>query len=192
MMPRSNIVSTGVYVIRRRSLIELLEQCNQEGRYNFVTDILIRYKGMKKIYGYMHDSYWSNIASVESYYNTNMDFLNPEVRDFFFRKGSKIYSKSFDLPPAKFNAPADVKDSLVASGCIINSKVEHSVLFKNVFIGNNSVIKNSIILPNVYIGDNVRVENCIVETHETLMSDTEYIGENGIKIVVESKSRYGI
>lgn len=192
MMPRSNIVSTGVYVIRRRSLIELLEQCNQEGRYNFVTDILIRYKGMKKIYGFMHDSYWSNIASVESYYNTNMDFLNPEVREFFFRKGSKIYSKSFDLPPAKFNAPADVKDSLVASGCIINSKVEHSVLFKNVFIGNNSVIKNSIILPNVYIGDNVRVENCIVETHETLMSDTEYIGENGIKIVVESKSRYGI
>ena len=57
MMAHSNIVSTGTYIIRRRKLIELLEQCNREGRYNFVTDILVRYKGMKKIYGYMLDDY---------------------------------------------------------------------------------------------------------------------------------------
>lgn len=192
MMARSNIVSTGIYIIRRRNLIELLEQCNEEGRYNFVTDILIRYKGMKKIYGYMLDNYWSNIASVESYYNTNMDFLKPEIRDYFFKQEPKIYSKSFDLPPAKYNAPAEVSGSLIASGCIINSKVENSVLFKNVFVGNNSVVKDSIILPGVYIGDNVKVENCIVESNETLMSDTEYIGEDGIKVVSERNNRYGI
>ena len=45
--PKSNIASTGVYVIRRRVLIELLERCNEEGRYNFVTDVLIRYMGLK-------------------------------------------------------------------------------------------------------------------------------------------------
>ena len=41
MVADSDIVSTGVYVIRRRTLIELLEQSNEEGRYNFVTDVLI-------------------------------------------------------------------------------------------------------------------------------------------------------
>jgi glucose-1-phosphate adenylyltransferase len=84
MMAHSNIVSTGIYVIRRRTLIELLEQCNREGRYNFVTDILIRYLGMRKIYGYMIDGYWRNIASIDAYYHTNMDFLKPEVREHFF------------------------------------------------------------------------------------------------------------
>ncbi|MBQ1598484.1 MAG: glucose-1-phosphate adenylyltransferase subunit GlgD [Lachnospiraceae bacterium] len=192
MMAHSNIVSTGVYVIRRRKLIELLEQCNSEGRYNFVTDILIRYKGMKKIYGYMLDSYWSNISTVESYYRTNMDFLNPEVRDYFFRQNPKIYSKAQDLPPAKFNIGSQVHNSLVGSGTIINSTVENSVLFKKVFVGNNSVIRNSIILNGAYIGDNVHVENCIVESNETLISDTDYIGEDGIRIVADNNNRFGV
>ncbi len=192
MMAHSNIVSTGVYVIRRRKLIELLEQCNEESRYNFVTDILVRYRGMKKIYGYMLESYWSNIATIEAYYQTNMDFLKPEVRKYFFRDEPKIYSKAYDLPPAKYNIGSNVKNSLIGSGCIINSQVENSVLFKKVFVGNNSVIKNSIILNGAYIGDNVRVENCIVESNETLLSDTNYIGENEIKVISERNNRFGV
>lgn len=192
MIAHSNIVSTGTYVIRRRKLIELLEQCNAEGRYNFVTDILIRYTGMKKIYGYMLDTYWSNIAFVDSYFRTNMDFLKPEVRSFFFGSEPKIYSKAQDLPPAKFNDGAQVHDSLIGSGTIINSVVDHSVIFKNVFIGNNTVIRNSIVLNGAYIGDNVHVENCIVESNETLLSDTSYVGEDQIRIVVENNNRIGL
>ena len=190
IVAKSNIASTGVYVIRRRVLIELLERCNEEGRYNFVTDVLIRYMGLKRIYGYVMEGYWSNIASVESYYQTNMDFLKKDVQDYFFRQEPQIYSKAYDLPPAKYNAGSDVKNSLIASGCIINSKVEHSVLFKKVFVGNNSVIKNSIILNGAYIGDNVHVENCIVESNETLLSGSTYIGKDKIRVVAENNNRY--
>lgn len=190
MVAKSNIASTGVYVIRRRVLIELLERCNEEGRYNFVTDVLIRYMGLKRIYGYVMEGYWSNIASVESYYQTNMDFLKKDVQDYFFRQEPQIYSKAYDLPPAKYNAGSDVKNSLIASGCIINSKVDHSVLFKKVFVGNNSVIKNSIILNGAYIGDNVHVENCIVESNETLLSGSTYIGKDKIRVVAENNNRY--
>ena len=190
MVAKSNIASTGVYVIRRRVLIELLERCNEEGRYNFVTDVLIRYMGLKRIYGYVMEGYWSNIASVESYYQTNMDFLKKDVQDYFFRQEPQLYSTAYDLPPAKYNAGSDVKNSLIASGCIINSKVEHSVLFKKVFVGNNSVIKNSIILNGAYIGDNVHVENCIVESNETLLSGSTYIGKDKIRVVAENNNRY--
>ncbi len=77
------VISTGIYVMRRRQLIEMIERSAQEERYDFVKDILIRYKNMKRIYGYKINNYWSNIATVESYYQTNMDFLKPEVRDTF-------------------------------------------------------------------------------------------------------------
>jgi glucose-1-phosphate adenylyltransferase len=44
-----------------------------------------------------------------------------------------------------------------------------------------------------YIGDNVHVENCIVESNETLLSDTNYIGEGEIKIITEkNNNRYGV
>lgn len=190
MVSNSNTVSTGIYIIRRRMLIEMLERSAMEGRYDFVTDILIRYKNMKRMYGYKMTEYWSNISTVESYFATNMDFLKPEVRKYFFREEPAVYSKVDDLPPAKYNAGAEVRNSLISSGCIINSKVENSVLFKKVFVGKNCVIKNSIILNDVYIGDNTHIENCIVESRGTLNANTYYCGDNGIKIVSENNHRY--
>ena len=93
MVANSSTVSTGIYIVRRRLLIDLIEHCAEEDRYDFVTDILIRYKNLKKIYGYKIKDYWSNISTVDAYYRTNMDFLRPEVREYFFKKRPEIYSK---------------------------------------------------------------------------------------------------
>ena len=177
-------------MIRRRQLIELIEKCAEEDRYDFVKDILIRYKNLKRIYGYKMRTYWRNIASVEDYFDTNMDFLKPDIRRYFFQEYPDIYSKVDDLPPAKYNPGAKVKNSLISSGCIINGSVEDSVVFKSAYIGNNCVIKNSIILNDVYIGDNTVIENCIVESRDTFPANSRYIGEDGIKIVIEKNMRY--
>ena len=67
---------------------------------------------------------------------------------------------------------------------------EDSVLFKKIYIGNNSVIKNSIILNNAYIGDNAYIENCIVESNSTIKANSRYVGENGVRIVVEDSPLY--
>ena len=187
-----NTISTGIYVIRRRQLIELIERAALEGRHDFVKDILIRYKNLKRIYGYKMDSYWSNISTAEAYFKTNMDFLKPEIRNTFFKQEPPIKTKIDDLPPAKYNPGASVKNSLVASGCIINGSVENSVLFKDVYIGNNCIIKNSVILGEVYIGDNCHIENCIVESRDTICADSTYVGDGEIKIVVEKNNRYSL
>ena len=36
MVAESNTISCGIYVVRRRQLIELIERCAQEDRYDFV------------------------------------------------------------------------------------------------------------------------------------------------------------
>lgn len=186
-------VSTGIYVIRRRLLIELIEKCMMEDNYDFVTDVIVRYKSSKKIYAYMMDSYWKRISDVKEYFDINMDFLKSDVRDLFFRQYPDIYSKIDDLPPAKYNPGAEIKNSLVASGCIINGKIQDSVVFKQAEIGNNCVIKNSIILNDVYIGDNTVIENCIVESHSTINPNEKYIGDKDeIKIVHERNFRYSL
>ncbi|MCC8137990.1 MAG: glucose-1-phosphate adenylyltransferase subunit GlgD [Clostridiales bacterium] len=190
MAAASNIVSCGIYVIRRRLLIELIEQAVYEGRHDFVRDVLIRYKDVKRICGYRMEGYWSNIASVESYYRTNMDFLKKDVRDYFFREHPDVHSKVDDNPPAKYNPGSNVRNSLVANGCIINGTVENSVIFKNVFVGNNCTIKNSIVLNDVYLGDNVYLENCIVESRGTIRADAHIVGESEPEIVIESDNRY--
>ena len=191
LQARSRTISCGIYVIRRRLLMEMIEKCAEEDRYDFVRDILIRYKDQKKIYGYKIKDYWRNIASVEDYFGANMDFLKPEVREYFFKQYPDIYSKVEDLPPAKYNVGSKVQNSLVSSGCIINGEVTDSVLFKEVYVGNNCTIRNSIILNEVYIGDNTYIENCIVESHGTIRANSNYVGSaDEIKIIQEKNDRY--
>lgn len=186
-------VNCGIYVIRRRLLMELVEKAAIEEKNDFVNDILVRYRNYKKIFAYNLTSYWNNISSVPAYYKTNMDFLKPEVQDEFYRDYPGIRTKVEDLPPAKYNSGCNVKNSLVSSGSIVNGTVENSVVFKKAYIGNGVVIKNSIILNDVYIGDNTVIENCIVESRGTISANKQYIGTpEDIRIVVEEGERYSI
>ena len=192
VMASSHSISCGIYVIRRRQLIEMIEKAAEENRYDFVSDILIRYKDLKRIYAYKTNEYWKNISTIQDYFDTNMDFLKEDIRNYFFRQYPDIYSKIDDLPPAKYNVGVNVKNSLISSGSIINGTVENSVIFKKVFVGNNCVIKNSIILNDVYIGDNTVIENCIVESRDTIRANSFHKGEDNIKVVVEKNERYVI
>ena len=186
----TNTVSCGIYILRRRQLIEFIEKCAEEDRHDFVSDILVRYRDVKSIYGYRLDSYWSNIASLDDYYRTNMDFLKHEVRTFFLKDYPVIYTKADDLPPVKLNVGSNVRNSLIATGSIINGSVEDSLLFKKVFVGSNCSIKNCIILDDVYIADNSHIENCIVESHSTLKAGYQHTGGSGIDVVSEKGDRY--
>ncbi|MFR2379795.1 MAG: glucose-1-phosphate adenylyltransferase subunit GlgD, partial [Clostridium sp.] len=169
----------------------MIERAGAEDGFDLVKDIFIRYKGIKKFYAYPLDSYWSNVTTVDSYFKTNMDFLDRKTREYFFNEYPQIASRIEDLPPAKYNVGAKVKNSLVSSGCIINGEVEDSVLFKEVYIGNNCTIRNSIILNEVYIGDNTYIENCIVESHGTIRANSNYVGSpDDVKIIQERNERY--
>ena len=193
LVSKHNTISTGIYVIRRRLLIELIEEAVAEDRHDLVKDILIRYKDAKRIYSYPMEAYWSNISTVESYFSTNMDFLDKDIRNYFFKEYPDVYSKIDDCPPAKYNPGASVKNSLISSGCIINGSVENSILFKKVYVGNNVTIKNSIILNDVHIGDDVVLENCIVESRDSIKPNIQYIGEpDKPMIVLEKEARYEI
>ena len=81
------------------------------------------------------------MLQLNDYYRTNMDFLKQEVRKYFFKEYPNVYSKVSDLPPAKYNPGACVKNSFDCKWMYRQwycGKI--SVLFKKVFVGNNCVI----------------------------------------------------
>ena len=99
LVAQSNTISTGVYIIRRRQLIEILEKSAEENRFDFVTDVLVRYRNVKRVYGYKLNSYWSNIASVDDYFRTNMDYIDgkKELREINMEFNAR-YVHGEDMP----------------------------------------------------------------------------------------------
>ena len=145
----SNTISTGIYVIRRRQLIELLEAAAEENRFDFVNDILVRYKNVKKIYGYKINSYWNNIADIDAYFKTNMDFLRPDVRSYFFREEPTICSKEIvAINVSALNVFEDgtevCVDTLIGAGIVSNPKDGVKIL------GNGELTKKLTVKANAF------------------------------------------
>ncbi len=172
--PQSSIISLGIYVLSRNLLIKLLETAVSDARYDFVKDIIVRYRKKIKMYAYMFDGYWSTINCVKRYYQTNMDFLRHDVRQTFLKEWPFIETKPKDEPPAKYNVGACVKDCIVGSGSILNGYINRSVLFRKVFTGENTNISDSVIMEGCFIGNNCTIRNAILDK-EVILSDGKNI-----------------
>ncbi len=186
--PQYTTVSLGIYVMSRELLIKLLEQLEVEGRYNFVNDIIIRYRKKLKIYGYHFEGYWRRIRDINEFYHINMDFLTPEVRNLFFNTYPYIYTKAKDEPPTKFNTQPKVVNSIVSGGDIINGQVENSVLFRKVFIGEGTKVKDSIIMEGATIGKGCIIENAILDKQVFVSDGQKVIGTKDNIILLEKRN----
>ena len=122
---------------------------------------------------------------ISEYYNANMDFLKKEVREFFVKQYPFIETTPKDEPPAKYNMGADVSDAIVGSGSIINGRVEHAVIFRRVYIGENSVVKDSIIMEGSYVGNHCVVQNAILDKNVVLSDGKQVIGTLEEPIIIK-------
>ena len=186
--PQTSTISLGIYIIQRTLLIKLLEDINSESRYDFVSDIIIRYRRRLRIYGYPFEDYWRSIRTIQTYFDANMDFLKKGVRDLFLKQYPYITSKVKDEPPAKYNYSSSVRNSLVGGGSILNGYVEDSVLFRKVFTGTDSTIKNSVIMEGTYIGNNCRIEYAILDKEVVVSDGRELIGTREKPVILEKGS----
>ena len=184
--PSSSTVSLGVYVMSRTLLIKLLEAVLPESRYDLVKDIIIRYRKKLKLFGYRFEDYWGTLNSISAYYDVNMSFLQADVRRKFFIDAPHIATKPKDEPPAKYNFGAEVINTLVGSGSILNSYVRDSVLFRKVCVGENSSVISSVIMEGCYIGNNCVVEHAILDK-EVVLSDGKHIKGTPEKPIIISK-----
>ena len=161
--PESTICLMGIYILKRELLIALLEECNSHGKYDFVKDVIINKLPTLNIYGYKFEGYWRNLNSINAYYRINMEMLNPEIRYQLFEQHGKVYTKVKDEPPAKYNEEAEVRNSIIADGCIIEGTVINSVLFRGVTIKRNAVVKDCIIMQDSVIEEDVDIESLIID-----------------------------
>ena len=122
-------------------------------KYSFVKDILQAYKDEYKFMAYEHKGYFSNIDTMSGYYEANMELLDTDKRNSLFTKAAPIYTKIRDNGPVRFGLESDIKNSLIADGCVIEGKVENCVLMQDTVVGDKCSISSVITDKNVEIGD---------------------------------------
>jgi glucose-1-phosphate adenylyltransferase len=174
-----------IMLLKRQLLIQLIDQAYAHGMHDFNRDLLQRYirNNLLKVNSYQYKGYTRRIETVNSYYRFNMDLINRQIRGEFFST-NPVYTKKRDEVPAYYSPSAQVKNSLVADGCIIEGKVENSVLFRGVRVGKGASVKNSILMQEDSIQPNVELEYVIFDKNVTIQADERLIAPSQHPIVI--------
>jgi glucose-1-phosphate adenylyltransferase len=187
--PQNNFGSMGIYILSRKLLIELLQESAAKSQYEFVQDIIVRSTERLKIYAYTFSGYWRPLSNIKLYYRANMELLNPKVRQELLMNRRKIFTKVKDEPPAKYNEEANVRNSIVADGCIIEGEVNNSVLFRGVKVMRGAVIKDSILMQNSAVEQNVNLHHCILDKGVTITAGKTLYGDVDWPLIVGKNVR---
>ncbi|MDR3071984.1 MAG: glucose-1-phosphate adenylyltransferase subunit GlgD [Clostridiales Family XIII bacterium] len=179
-----NLLCMDTFIIRKDTLIYLVEESVAQGWHYFVDDLIRGNMNRLKIVGYEHKGYVGRMHSVESYFDVNMELLDANLQKELFQGSHRIYTKVKDEVPAKYTADATVSNCIVANGCIIEGDVANSVLFRGVYVGKGAVIRNSILLPNTEVNNNAELEYVITDKNVSLRNRSRLVGDRSFPVFI--------
>ncbi|MCS6918073.1 MAG: glucose-1-phosphate adenylyltransferase [Chitinophagales bacterium] len=177
---RTYLASMGIYVFSRKVLYETLTTLLQAT--DFGKEIIPLSVGKLRMYSFAHETYWSDIGNIRSFYESNLS-LTDEVPAFnLFDSQNPVYTHPRNLPPAKISGTA-IHSCILAEGSIILAdRLERCVIGTRSRIGKGTRIYNSYVMGNDYyqsleslaeshtlgipamgIGNNCYIKNAIID-----------------------------
>ncbi|MDQ0221754.1 glucose-1-phosphate adenylyltransferase subunit GlgD [Streptococcus moroccensis] len=156
-------VSLEAYFMKRTLFIELIKRANKVSSLYWFKEILADVVNDYKMVGYAHRDYVACINTIESYYKTQIDLIDPDNRRLLFKPNWPIHTQTTDSSPTLYGPLAEVSGSLISNGGIINGQVQNSVIDRDVVIEDGVVVKNAIILNGVTVRSGVTIENAIID-----------------------------
>ncbi|MFC4100932.1 glucose-1-phosphate adenylyltransferase [Paenibacillus xanthanilyticus] len=164
-VPTSNLASMGIYIFSWTVLQQYLirDEANRLSGNDFGKDIIpAMLQDNMHVHSYLFQGYWKDVGTIESLWEANMDLLAEKPALDLNDRQWRIYSVSPNRPGHVTGPEAEISSSLVTEGCVVEGRVERSVLFHGVQCGVNTQIHDSVIMPNVRIGRGVRIYRAIV------------------------------
>lgn len=156
-------MSTDIFVVDTPFLIEKLEEEAAKEEPRKLRYVLRDLAVAENAFAYEYTGYLSNIHSVKSYYDANLDMLDSQKFYNLFAPNHKVYTKVKNEEPTYYAENSLVKRSQFASGSIVRGHVENSVISRNTEIEEGATVLNSILFPRVHISQNASVEFAIVD-----------------------------
>ena len=170
----------GVYVFSTELLIEILEAdaVNEGSSHDFGKDIIPNLIEKHAVYAHRfgaskgrvtQDCYWRDVGTLDSYYEANMDLLKSVPPIDLSQPDWPIRSYQAQNPPLRAVSGATGGEgvfinSLAADGVVIEgARVQHSILFSSVFVGDGATLSNAILFDGVSVGAGAQLQNCIVD-----------------------------
>lgn len=171
--PDRCLVSMGVYAFRTETLVKaVIRDAKRQTEHDFGKNIIPELVETADVYAFpiqeclpksMH--YWRDIGTVDSYYEAQMELLEPSPQFDLFDNSWRIWTRIGQQPPTMIRgSKCSIQNSLVSPGTfIVDATVAHSIISYGVRIEEGSDISESILMPNVTVGEGCVLRRTIVD-----------------------------
>ena len=187
--PKNNTASMGIYVfdydVLRKYLVE--DDKDASSDHDFGKNVLPKmlHDGIR-MYAYVFDGYWKDVGTVRSYWEANMDLLDPDNPLKLQDRSWRIFTASKNLPPHYIRPGSKVENSLINEGCDIAGNVKNSVLFSNVTVEEGAEVSDSVIMSNCIIKKGAKLHRVILLENLTIDPEKE-IGSDDDAVYLVSR-----
>ncbi|MBR0084995.1 MAG: glucose-1-phosphate adenylyltransferase subunit GlgD [Lachnospiraceae bacterium] len=177
----------GMFIFNRQHLLDILNETYSKGLIHLERDYMQKWFNEKaiKISVYPFDGVVLQNMDIRSYFKNNLLLLDKKVRDGIFKPEFPIYTKVHDEAPAYYVSGSEVKDSLIADGCVIRGNVEKSVLFRDVFVEEGAKLNSCVIMQSGRIGKNVDLRYVILDKDVTVRDGTVLVGTKEHPVIIQ-------
>lgn len=192
---RSHIASMGIYIFKKKVLIDILNSCtHQDFGKEIIPDNINKYK----VFSYFFDGYWKDIGSIHSFFEAHMDLTNPVPEFNFYDENFPFYTRPRYLPASKINN-CKINQATVSEGSILlGSIVEQAVIGIRAFIDEGTLVQQAYIMgnthyetvkernentnrPNLGIGRNCIIKNSIIDMDVRIGDNVKLINSENMQ-----------
>ena len=174
---KNRMISLEAYVFSAKTFEKFLKTAEKVSPFYSIRDMLAYSLDERRIGVYEYKGYVRCINSYQAYFNVCLEFLNYEVSTQVFHANWPIFTNTNDTPPTKYKEHSCVRDSMIANGAVVNGTVEHSIIGRDVMVGDGAVIKNSLILSGSVIDPGSVLENVIMDKRARVKNMKNLKGE---------------
>ena len=182
-------ISLDMFVVSKEFLRQIVVSSASRSQYSFTKDILQACKDEYKFMSYEHKGYFSKIDTMIGYYEANMALLDTENRNNLFIKSDPIYTKIRDNGPVRFGLESNIKNSLIADGCVIEGKVENCVLCRGVKIGKDAVVKDCVLMQDTVVGNKCSINSVITDKNVEIGEGKVLTGSSSYPLYIGKRAQ---
>jgi glucose-1-phosphate adenylyltransferase len=189
--------SMGIYVFSRQALKQALED---RTLVDFGHHVIPWAVSTMHVQGYIHDGYWEDVGTIQSYYDANLELCEAVPPFDFYEATRPVYTRPRFLPASKVES-CTLRSALVSEGCILmGAEIERSVVGIRSRIGKGAQITDSLLLgaddyetideilrasekgrPPIGIGDDCVIHGAIIDKNARIGRGVQIVNETGAR-----------
>ena len=123
--------------------------------------------------------------SLNEYYANSLALIDSDMRHDLFEGNHPVFTRVRDRVPSYYGEGCQIKNSILADGCMLEGQVENSVLFRQVTIGKDAQVRNCVIMNDTVVGEGAQLECVILDKDVVVRPGAKLCGTPTHPLVVK-------